>query len=156
MESENLLYRCRDVELAVASVYKNFMERFPEDRLFWQDLYRDELEHSFWLSDATNIEAIELLPSKDLIPVEKLIMDTLGYIKTVVDHIKYNPVTAEEALRTALKLEDSMIETFTNELTANLLASDLESWNHRIIAAEKIHINKIEDMMISKGFLQLS
>jgi len=156
MKSDQLLNACKDVELAVASVYRKFMDFFPEDKIFWQDLYRDELEHSYWLSDALNVESIDLLPSKDLLPSMGIIESTLLFVRRKMNYIKFNPVTPEEAFKIALKLEESMIETFTNELTANIFASDYESLNNRIIAAERLHINKIEDMMIGKGFLQLS
>ena len=65
-------------------------------------------------------------------------------------------MTFEEALRIALRLEESMVEIFANEFMAHLFASDYESLSHGIVAAEKLHINKIEDMMIEKGFMQLS
>jgi len=49
-----------------------------------------------------------------------------------------------------------MVETFTNELIANVLSVDYESLSDRIIMSEKEHIAKIEDMMMRKGSLQLS
>jgi len=156
MELINFINGCRAVEEAVASIYSKFADLFPENRSFWEDLYRDELEHSFWLSDATQTEAIDLLPSKDLLPSMDIIDRTIAFARGKSMHIKTNPVTLEEALRIALQLEESMVETFTNEMTANLFASDYESLSQKIIAAEKRHINKIEDMMIGKGFLQLS
>jgi len=156
MELINFIHGCREVEEAVASIYRTFADLFPENRAFWEDLYRDELEHSFWLSDADNAEAIDLLPSVDLLPSMNIIERTLAYARGKSMHIKTNPVTFEDALRIALQLEESMVETFTNEMTANIFASDYESLSQKIIAAEKRHIGKIEDMMIGKGFLQLS
>jgi hypothetical protein len=156
MEMQNFINGCIIVENIVASIYKTFMDFFPEEKSFWQDLYRDELEHSLWLSDNTHTEALELLPSKDLLPSIELITRTIDFANGKVSHIKSNPVTLEEALNIALQLEETMVETFTNEVTANLFAHDYKSLSERISAAEKVHINKIEDMMISKGFMQLS
>ena len=147
---------CRAVEEAVASLYRAFADLFPEHRLFWEDLYRDELEHSFWLSDAGHTEAIDLLPSEDLLPSMDVIKRTLTFARMKSQHIRTNPVTLEEALKIAYQLEESMVETFTNEMTANIFASDYESLSQKIIAAEQRHISKIEDMMIGKGFLQVS
>jgi rubrerythrin len=156
MDLKNFINGCKAVEEEVASIYRTFADFFPQYRSFWEDLYRDELEHSFWLSDADHYEAIDLLPSEDLMPSMDIIEQTLAYARTKSRHIKTNPVTFEEALRIALKMEESMVETFTNEMAANLFASDYESLSQKIIAAEKLHIRKIEDMMIGKGFLQLS
>jgi len=156
MELHELINGYIAVENAVASLYRIFMDFFPKEKPFWQDLYRDELEHSFWLSDCSFAESIDLLPSKDLLPSMKLIESTLKFTSRTISHTKSNPVTLEEALKIALKLEESMVETFTNELRANLLASDYKSLSEKLITAEKAHINKIEDMMISKGFLQIS
>jgi hypothetical protein len=156
MEMQNFINGCIIVENIVASIYKTFMDFFPEEKSFWQDLYRDELEHSLWLSDNTHTEAIELLPSKDLLPSIELITRTIDFANGKIRHIKSNPITLEEALNIALQLEETMVETFTNEVTANLFAHDYKSLGERISAAEKVHINKIEDMMISKGFMQLS
>ncbi|MEW6602870.1 MAG: hypothetical protein AB1499_17995 [Nitrospirota bacterium] len=156
MELINFIKNCRAVEETVASIYRTFADLFPEYRAFWDDLYRDELEHSFWLAETTNAEAIDLLPSEDMLPSIDAIERTLAFARSKSQYIKTNPVTFEEALRMALLMEESMVETFTNELAANIFASDYESLNQKIIVAEKRHINKIEDMMIEKGFLQVS
>lgn len=156
MGLKNFINGCRAVEEEVASIYRTFADFFPQYRAFWEDLYRDELEHSLWLSDSANSEAIDLLPSEDLLPSMDIIERTLAYARMKSRHIKTNPVTFEEALKTALQLEESMVETFTNEMKANLFAQDYESLSQKITAAEKLHISKIEDMMIRKGFLQVS
>lgn len=156
MELQHFINGCIVVEETVASIYRIFMDIFPDEKLFWQDLYRDELEHSFWLSSGSHSEAIDLLPSKDMLPSIDLVAMTLSFVEEKVRHVRSNPVTFEEALRTALKIEESMVEIFTNEITANLLATDYKSLNDKLITAEKLHVNKIEEMMISMGFMQLS
>jgi hypothetical protein len=156
MELDSLIDGCKAVENATASIYRTFMDFFPEEKNFWQDIYRDELEHSIWLTDYTVVESIDFLPSKDLLPSKELIASALGFAERKIDYIRTNPVTLEEALRIALKLEGSMVEIFANELAVNLFSSAYKSLNQKIIAAEKLHINKIEDMMINKGYLQLS
>jgi len=144
------------VEETIASLYRIFMEIFPDERPFWLDLYKDELEHSFWLTSGTRSEVIELLPSNELLPSIEHITRTLVFVEGKIAQVKTNPVTFEAALTIALEIEKSMVEIFTNEITANLLATDHKSLNDKLIAAEKIHVTKIEDMMISRGFVQLS
>jgi hypothetical protein len=156
MDMNHFVNGCIAVEETVASLYRIYMDLLPDERLFWQDLYRDELEHSFWLTSGSRSEAIELLPSKKLLPSMEHITKTLAFVEGKIAHAKTSPVTFEAALMTALEIEESMVEMFTNEITANVLATDNESLNDKLIAAEKIHVTKIEDMMINRGFLQLS
>lgn len=156
MELQHFVNGCIAVEETVASLYRIFMDIFPDEKDFWQDLYRDEIEHSFWLTSGSRSEVIELLPSKKLLPTMEHVAYTLSFVESKIARVKSNPVTFEDALRIALEIEASMVEIFTNEITANLLAVDHKSLNDKLIAAEKIHITKIEDMMIRRGFLQLS
>jgi rubrerythrin len=144
------------MEQTVASIYSMFMQLFPEERIFWEDLFRDEMDHASWLTDADYIESIDLLPSTDLLPSMKQVEISLRFADIKRTQIKSNPVTFEEALNLALKLEEMMVETFANELKANLFASDYRSLSEKILMAEKLHIDKIEGMMIRKGFLQLT
>ncbi|MBI5058105.1 MAG: hypothetical protein HZB61_15955 [Nitrospirae bacterium] len=156
MELENIISGCIEMEGAVASIYSTFARLFPEERSFWEDLVRDELEHQLWLTDPSLIEAIDLLPSKDLLPSNELIENSLKFAGTTARQINFSSLTLEAALKIALHLEESMVEIFANELTANLFACDYATLSEKILSAEKIHIDKIEDLMIRKGFMQLS
>lgn len=156
MELQGVINGCRAVEEAVATVYATFADLFPEEKEFWYDLYTDEVEHSIWMTKGSRADTIELLPSGSPPPSLESIVKTLEFVRGTVRRVKSSAVTLEEALRLALQIEESMVETFTNELSANLFASDYKSLSERIIAAEKQHISKIEDMMLRKGFLLLS
>ncbi|MBI5739711.1 MAG: hypothetical protein HZA16_03230 [Nitrospirae bacterium] len=156
MNQQNLINGCIAVEEAAASLYGTFMDLFPGEKAFWQQLHSDELEHASMLSNSTYFEAIDLLPSQDMLPSVEQIESALGFTRKRNEFIKSNPVTFEEALRTAHRLEESMAEMFANELLANLLADNFESLSRKLFQAEKIHIDKIEDMMIKRGFLQMS
>jgi hypothetical protein len=156
MDLNHFVSGCIAVEETTASLYRIFMDLLSDEKPFWQELYRDELEHSYWLRSGSHSEAIELLPSKKLIPSMEHITKTLAFVEGKIAQAKTNPVTFETALMTALEIEESMVEMFTNEITANVLATDHESLNEKLIAAERIHVTKIEDRMISKGFMRLS
>ncbi len=151
-----MINNCIAMEQAVASIYSSFLQLFPEEKFFWEDLLKDEMQHESWLSEANYVESIDLLPSTDLLPSMKFVENSLSFAENISRHIKANPVTLEYALKISLKLEESMVETFANELIANLFAFDYESLSEKILMAERLHIDKIEDMMIKKGFLKLS
>jgi len=156
MEQQNIINGCIAVEEAAASLYKTFMDLFPEEKLFWQDLHMDELEHASMLSNSTYSETIDLLPSQNMLPSVEQIESTLDFARKRNEFMRANPVTFEEALKTAHRLEESMAEIFANELLANLMADNYESLSRKLFQAEKIHIDKIENMMIERGFLQVS
>jgi rubrerythrin len=156
MDLKNVIDGCIQMEQTVASIYSMFMQLFPEEKMLWEDLLRDETDHALWLTDANYIESIDLLPSNDILPSMKQIEHSLKFADNKRTQIKINPVTMEEALNIALKLEETMVEAFANELKANLFSSDYSSLCEKLLIAEKLHIDKIEDMMMKKGFLQLT
>jgi len=156
MELRKIIQGCFAMEQTVSLIYNHFMQLFPDDKHFWLDLYQDEIEHSSWLSKASFTGMIDLLPSTDIIPTLELVNNSVRFAEERKKDILSNPLSFEDALNIALKLEETMVETFTNELIANVLSVDYESLSDRIIMAEKEHIAKIEDMMMRKGYLQLS
>ncbi|RJQ49202.1 MAG: hypothetical protein C4538_02615 [Nitrospiraceae bacterium] len=156
MELLKIINGCIEMEQAVASVYGIFMQLFPDEKPFWEDLFNDELQHQALLSDPVNIQLIDLLPTEDILPKMEFIQNSLVFANNTIRQIKSGTVTLEKALKTALRLEESMVEIFANEFTANLLATDYRTLTEKILMAERIHIDKIEDMLIKKGFMQLS
>jgi rubrerythrin len=156
MELHKIVRGCIEMERQVASIYSTFMQFFPEEKSFWDDIAHDELDHASWLSNVNFFEMIDLLPSKDLLPTIETIENSLKYVQHKSKELKSSTLSLENALQLALRLEESMVEIFANELTANVLATNYESLSEKILMAEKIHIDKLEDMMIQKGFLQLS
>ena len=156
MDLKDVIDGCIKMEQTVASIYSIFMQLFPEEKIFWEDLLRDESDHASWLTDASYIESIDLLPSNDILPSKKQIENSLRFADNKRDQVKLNPVTMEEALNIALRLEETMVEAFANELKANVLSSDFNTLCEKLLIAEKLHIDKIEDMMLKKGFLQLT
>ena len=156
MELHKIIQGCFAMEQTVSFIYKYFIQLFPDDKNFWMELYNDEIEHSSWLSKASFTAMIDLLPSTDIIPTLELVNNSVRFAEERNKAIHSNPLSFEDALDIALKLEKTMVETFTNELIANVLSVDYESLSDRIIMSEKEHIAKIEDMMMRKGSLQLS
>ena len=156
MELPKIIQGCFAMEQTVSIIYKYFMQLYPDDKNFWMDLYQGEIEHASWLSNASFTAMIDLLPSTEIIPTLELVNNSVKFAEEINKAIHTKPLSFEDALDIALKLEETMVETFTNELIANVLSVDYESLSDRIIMAEKEHIAKIEDMMMRKGNLQLS
>jgi len=156
MELHEIIKGCVAMEQAVANIYTVFARRFPGEKNFWEDLSQDEDEHASWLRNVNFFEMIDLLPSEDMLPTRELIQTSLKFAESKNRYLRSNPVELEDALQLALRLEETMVEVFANHLIANVLSTSYESLSQKLIMAEKVHIGKIEDLMIAKGFLQLS
>jgi hypothetical protein len=155
MGIDQLVKGCLVVELAVASIYRDLTHLFPQEKYFWDDLYKDEKRHISFLIEAADSGRFDEIQTADLGFSMPLLDRTAKFIANISNHIGINPVSFEEALNMALQIEETKVEAFTNELIANLSAADSGAFL-QILMEEKTHIAKIENMMIEKGFLKLS
>ena len=155
MEIDQLVRGCLVVELAAASIYSSLMHLFPQEKYFWDDLYKDEKRHISFLIEAADSGRFDEMQTADLGFSMPLLDRTEKFIANISNHIGINPVSLEEALNMALQIEETKVEAFTNELIANLSAADSKAFL-QILMEEKTHIAKIKNMMIEKGFLKLS
>ena len=102
------------------------------------------------------LESSSLKPDiADLGFSEPLLDRTKTFITNLSNQINFSPVSLEDALKMALKIEEIMVEAFTNELIANLSLSNNDAFL-QMLMEEKTHIARIRNMMIKKGFLKLS
>ena len=154
MEIYQFVNGCLVMENAVASIYSNFMQLFSEEKDFWGDLYNDEQKHASFLMEAADQGLFDEINTEDL-PLSMPLFDrTRKFVENIMDQIKFNPLSLEEALKIALKLEETLVETFTNYLIADL--SPNRNAILEMFTEEKSHIDKIKKMMIKKGFSKLS
>ena len=152
MELQKIINGCFSIEQTIASIYLHFVQLFPEEQSFWKDLYKDEIEHSSSLTKYSFAGLIELLPTTDLIPTLEHVERSVLYVEERKKYIMSNPVNLEDALNLSLQLEETMVETFTNEILANVFAADYDSLSEKILLSEREHIDKIKEFMINKGF----
>jgi len=143
------------MENASAFIYSKFMQLFPKEKDFWEDLFNDEMSHSSFLNDVEYYEMFNGLQISDLPLSISLIEKTLKFVEKISEHIKFNPVSFEDALRIALKIEETMVEIFTNDLISIAITNN-ESFLEKIFRDERLHVDKIKNMMIQKGYLKVS
>jgi len=155
MEIYQVINGCVVMEDTVASIYSYFVQRFPEEKAFWQDLYEDEKNHTSFLIESADRGNFDEMQAADLGFSMPLLDRTQQFIANIMNQIKLNPISLEDALNTALKIEETTLEAFTNELMACLSPSDKNAFL-QILMQEKTHIAKIKNKMIDKGFLKLS
>ena len=143
------------MEDAVASIYSTFMKLFPREKAFWEDLYQDEKKHSAFLLESARCGIFEGIQASELGLSMPLVNRTHKFIENVSNHIRFNPVSLEDALKMALEIEETTVETFANELIANVAPYDNSTFVEMLME-EKTHVAKIKNMMIERGFLKLS
>jgi rubrerythrin len=159
MELNERINGCIAVEEAAESIYRTFVKLFPKERNFWEGLVNDEIDHSSFLKDAASLALINEHPLQAQTPLMPFIVKTLEFTESVKKRIMLNPISLEQALNIALKLEESMVESYANELIADFKADDKESYYiniQKMLNEERGHINKVRNTMIEKGYLKLS
>ncbi len=133
------------VEESAASIYKDLMQIFPEHNDFWKNLYDDETDHLSFLNDVKSLGLINELQKIDLPPSMPIINETLKQAGVITEKITSGSLALDDALTMTLKLEESMVETYTNKVIAHLMSCENETCFEKIIADEKTHINKIKN-----------
>jgi rubrerythrin len=83
----------------------------------------------------------------DYAPSMHEIKKSLKLTESVNKRISDDPISMKNALKLALKLEESMVETYSNELIAQLLTCDDDASYKKLLADEKKHIDKVRKMM---------
>ncbi|MHA2010161.1 MAG: hypothetical protein ACW980_22830 [Promethearchaeota archaeon] len=159
MELSDRISGCIAIEEAAASTYKTFAKLFPDDKDFWEGLLNDEIDHSSFLRDAASLHVLSELPLQAQPPSIPFIEKALEFAESVNRRIMLNPISLEDAFNIALKFEESMVETYTNELIADFKANDNKSYFmniEKMLTEERGHVSKVKNMMIKKGFLRFS
>jgi rubrerythrin len=147
MEQHDFINGCIKVENTVASIYSRLMQVLPKQKEFWEGLLNDEREHIAFLSDVKTLGLVTELEKMNYAPSMNEIKKTLKLTDSVTRRISDDPISMKNALKLALKLEESMVETYANELIAKLLSCDDESSYKKLLADEKKHIDKVRKMM---------
>ena len=156
MKINDIINGCIKVEKSVASIYSTFMQLFPEEKDFWEGLYKAEIEHSSFLMDTKSLGLINELKKISLLPSMQIINKTLKLVDNITKKISKNPISLKSALKMTLVLEETIVEVYTNKAIENLLDCDNKSCIKKILLDGKLHIDKVKDMIIKKGFSKLS
>jgi rubrerythrin len=156
MNIQELIGGCIEIEQAAAHIYSNFMQLFPKERVFWEDLVNDEMSHTTFLLEANRIGMFDDVQREEMLLSGQIVSNTVAFTRNVKNMILYGPISLEDALKIALKLEETMVEIFTNQLISNLSHYQSQSALDQMLNAERSHVDKIRKKMIDAGFLKLA
>ena len=146
MARNSIIDGCIRAEKSAATIYKNFMRMFPEHKEFWKDLFDDEIKHLSFLKDVKSLGLVDELQKRGPLPSVSLINKTLKLADDITEKTKGTSLSIDKALKMVLKLEESVMETYTNKMIADLMSCGNKTLEE-IIADEKAHIRKIKGMM---------
>jgi rubrerythrin len=147
MDKNELIHGCIKAEKSAASIYKKLMKMFPEKKDFWKELFDDEINHLSFLNDVKSLGLTDAMEKIELPPSTAMINKTLKLADDLTAKITADSISFKKALAMALKLEESMVETYTNKIIANLISCKDESSYKKMVSDEKKHINKLNKMM---------
>ena len=153
---QELIKGCVAIEKTVGLIYSQFMQLFPEERKFWENLHKDEIRHSLFLVEAGAVGLFNAFKDSETLLTIPLIHKTLSFAEKISVHVQSNPVSLEDALKIALKLEESIVETFANDMIAVFSSGETKVSIQNMLAEEKEHIDKIRNKMIEKGYMKVA
>lgn len=147
MTKDSIINGCMKVEKSAAAVYQKLMIKFPEKKEFWKELFDDEKNHISFLKDVKSLGLIDVMEKTDPLPPKKVINEALRLADDLKVKIASDSVSFNKALVMVLKLEESIVETYTNKVIADLICCEEEVSYKKVVAEEKTHIRKIKKMM---------
>lgn len=147
MPKTDLIKSCMKVEKSAVVVYKKLMKKFPEQKDFWKGLIDDEVDHISFLKDVKSLGLAADMEKIDPLPAMEDINEAIRIAGDLNTRLTADSVSLKKALAMVLKLEETMVEAYTNKLIANLITCEDESSYKRIVSDEKKHRNKIKKMM---------
>lgn len=147
MEGNDIIGGCMKIERSAAAIYSTLMQKFPDKKEFWKELLDDEIEHISFLNDALSHGLTGELKKMDIPPSQKVINRTQKLADSIHEKVKKEPVSFKDSLAMTLKLEETMVETYTNSLIADLMSCEDDRCHERVMSDEKNHVEKIRDMI---------
>lgn len=100
------------VELKAAELYQIYAEKFTDYQQFWQDIVKEEKLHAKGLNmlNSLNSEDTELNGAiLDRFPLD-MIESTINFINNCINEADQPNFTIQQALNTALNIENCIIE----------------------------------------------
>jgi len=152
MNAPEWIAGCMEVERKMAQLYGLLADKFAAERLLFEQLHLEEMNH---LQTLSLVEPAEDYESKSLSREASLLLRTLDAADTAIGKVQFSALDLEEALRTALSLEEGVVENFASTLPAvgNMAHSD----EIRLLSDESTgHADMLRAALIRHGYMHQS
>jgi hypothetical protein len=115
--TQDVLEICQSIKLMCAEIHHYFAELFKDDRptlLFWKRTAMEEENNAKEFALIAKLKRQNVIHSLrvDLVDAEI----TLIYLRTLLERMKENPPSPEEALRTSIRLEEKITPYHLNNI----------------------------------------
>ena len=144
---------CMEVERRMSEIYALLEDKFPKERTLFSTLNEEEMRHIQTLS---LVEPTDDYGAKDLSREARMLLRTLDAADTFILKAKFTPLQLEEALRTALGLEEGVVENFATSLPR--MGEEL-SEQERVTALysdSTRHADMLREALVRNGYMRLS
>lgn len=135
------------LELNVSGLYGCYANAFGMDRDFWWKLSIEEKNHAALLRSGQLFVKNEIFPKEILCRNLEELESANREIKRLVQQFQSEPPSREEALRTALRLEESAGELHFQDSMENAPVSKVLEIFQKLNAADKGHAQRIREYM---------
>jgi hypothetical protein len=142
---------CIAVENTVAEIYNAFSNMFPEARIFFRELSKEEENHVAILEVAKAYHSIGKLPEHMVPGSMPDIHGTLDYVNNVKDRISSEDISLKEALEIAAVIEDTVAESYFQETLVKETDERVISNLKKLLLETRTHSQKISEFRNSRG-----
>ena len=137
-------------EEAVGHIYEHFAELFPDQRVFWEQMAREEEKHADCLRGFAAKESLKKWFQSNAALQRLAIQGSIDYVQTQRERAGKGGVGLVEALSIALDLEEALIEkqlarlylTAPEEIKGALKNLVSDTYRHRKTIAEQIDFHR--------------
>lgn len=146
-----------NIELSVSDIYFLFYNLFPEDEQFWWKLVLEEKNHASLIRSGKEyiLSGIEF-PDKLVHHNLQNLRDMNRGLRSLIEKIKNNPPSREEAFNMALKIENSACEMHFQEFMDKQPITKIEKIFMELNKEDKDHAKRIHSYMVENGIKVLA
>lgn len=139
-----LLDRCAEIELKNMELYELYADCFAHDAdvaRMWSRVAREEENHANQFRLAVKMKEGAI----GTVNVDQWRADnTLNVVESIIDGVKRSLPTLEEALRSAIKLEEHL-SGFHVECVVNFENEQLRKLFHAMMACDNAHVDRLRN-----------
>ncbi len=138
------------LEKTVGELYRRYAELFPEDHLFWEKLFREEIEHANLLEQADYNKDKEIAGAKTVYKHYDATIAAIDEINGYIAKTQHTAPTLREACDFALHLESSASEFHLQYMIKKSTGDELLGVFKQLNSADESHVRRISEFMREK------
>ncbi|MFC1510554.1 hypothetical protein ACFL49_02725 [Candidatus Omnitrophota bacterium] len=147
----SLISQSMQVEFQISELYQSFSNAFAEDEGFWKQLALEESNHADMMHQLktyfNNQDIHQEVLSRDF----DAISHSIEQISKLMEDVRQNVLSREEAFNLALELEVSIVEKYYQVGMVKKAESEILKIFQKCNGESRDHIERIKQYMKKKG-----